>query len=124
MSSSTILFYTSAEPGAAPFVRVPATPEGLRYAGYYARYRNGRAAAPRLNDCADRVLHPRHLAWWYEGFAGYPTNPGIPLGTERYVVLGGDSEWRRYDPNQPADPEGPRPWVTVSEGAPSPRGRS
>lgn len=114
--NETILFYTSAEPGAAPFVRVPATPEGLRYAGYYARYRGLPIVGPRAIAPDTDTTGAEH-AKIIEGYFGYPTNPGIPLGTERYT---GDGMWSRYAVHH----SGLLYWEHVPEGAPPPRGGS
>lgn len=116
--SDFILFYVSAEPGAAPFVRVPATPEGLRYAGYFARYRGVPLFRGGLS--ADHVTDEQQQSY-IAGYYGYPTHPGIPIGTERYA---GDGVWCRHvvlSGNSSAWAEG---WEPVPDGVPAPRSAS
>ncbi len=110
--SDTILFYTSTNPGAQPFVRVPATPEGLRYAGYLARYNAG-PGVHRFYECVKSAERDIGEGSYHvqSGWFGYPRNPGIPVGTERHV---GDAVWCRAEGNDVV-------WTPVPEGAPPPR---
>lgn len=109
----SILFFAGWHAGKdTPFVRVPATVEGLRYAGYMLAYWHPLGVPPTnhlIHMATDSVLSAEEIAAFQLGYHEHPNQPQIPLGAEREV----DGAWARLTDQSRTDLGDGWYWVIV-----------